>query len=186
MSGWFQHTAFDTGFGPVALAATADGVVRVSLPGSDPDELVEEVAARTRLLPIEGGNHADDAADQVEAFLAGELTGFNLPLDWQLAGGFSRQVLQVTATIPYGETRSYGEVAEMAGSPGAARAVGTAMSTNPIALIVPCHRVIKSDGSIGGYGGGREGTNLKRQLLQLETSSALFQEVGRGKDVFPR
>jgi len=174
MPGQFQHTAFDTEFGPVALAATEGGVLRVSLPGSDPDELVEEVVSRTRLLPVEGGDYADDAADQVEAFLAGEITGFNLALDLQLARGFNRQVLQATATIPYGETRSYGDVAGMAGSPGAARAVGTAMSTNPIALIVPCHRVIKSDGSIGGYGGGREGTNLKRKLLRLENPTALF------------
>lgn len=174
MPGQFQHIAFDTELGPVALAATAEGVLRVSLPGSDPDELVEEVATRTRLFPVEGGQQADEAADQVEAFLAGETTGFDLALDWQLAGGFNRKVLQAVATIPYGETRSYGEVAGMAGSDGAARAVGTAMATNPIALIVPCHRVIKSDGSLGGYGGGQEGTNLKRKLLQLENPTALF------------
>ncbi|MGB0119362.1 MAG: methylated-DNA--[protein]-cysteine S-methyltransferase [Solirubrobacterales bacterium] len=174
MPGEFQHIAFDTEFGPVALAATEKGVIRVSLPGSDPDELVEEVSARTHLRPVEGGDMADEAADQIEAFLAGEATGFGLPLDWQLTGGFNRKVLQAVATIPYAETRSYGDVAVMAGSAGAARAVGTAMSINPIALVIPCHRVIKSDGSIGGYGGGRQGTSLKRKLLQLENPTALF------------
>jgi methylated-DNA-[protein]-cysteine S-methyltransferase len=170
----FAHVAFDTELGPVALATTDEGVIRASLPGSDPDELVEEVAARTGMMPVEGSAAADHAADQVEAFLAGEIKEFDLPLDWQLIGGFHRRVLQATATIPYGETRSYGEVAEMAGGPGAARAAGTALSLNPIALIVPCHRVIKSDGSIGGYGGGLQGQNLKRKLLQIENPTSLF------------
>ncbi|HTU14802.1 MAG TPA: methylated-DNA--[protein]-cysteine S-methyltransferase [Solirubrobacterales bacterium] len=170
----FAHVAFDTELGPVALATTDEGVVRASLPGSDPDELVSEVAARTGLEPVEGSEAADEAADQVEAFLAGEIERFDLPLDWRLVGGFHREVLKATATIPYGETRSYGEVAEMAGTPGAARAAGTALSVNPIALIVPCHRVIKSDGTIGGYGGGLQGQNLKRKLLNLENPTSLF------------
>lgn len=168
MTGSFSHVAFDTGLGPVALATTDVGVVRVSLPGSDPDELVEEVIARTGLEPLQGGDMADKAADQIEDFLAGDRRDFTVDLDWRLVTGFNRQVLEATARIPYGETRSYGEVAEMAGSPGAARAVGTAMSVNPIALMVPCHRVIKSDGSVGGYGGGKNGTRLKKRLLDLE------------------
>lgn len=174
MTGTFSHTAFDTALGPVALAATEAGVVRVSLPGSDPDELVEEVIARTKLDPVEGGDLADEAADQVEDFLAGERKDFDLPLDLRLVSGFHRQVLQAVSKIPFGETRSYGEVAEIAGSPGAARAVGTAMSVNPIALLVPCHRVIKSDGSIGGYGGGKSGSRLKQRLLDLESPQDTF------------
>ncbi|MBN8868101.1 MAG: methylated-DNA--[protein]-cysteine S-methyltransferase [Solirubrobacterales bacterium] len=166
--GTFTHTAFDTSLGPVAIAATDDGVVRCNLPGSDPDALVEEVATRTGLSPVEGGDLVDDAADQVIGFLEGGLREFDLELDWRLIGGFHRQVLQATATIPYGETASYGEVAALAGKPGAARSAGTALSRNPIALVVPCHRIIKSDGSIGGYGGGRSGVELKRRLLDLE------------------
>ena len=175
MARTFSHTAFDTELGPVALAATDEGVVRVSLPGSDPDELVEEVMARTLLEPVEGGENVDAAADQIEEFLAGKRTDFDLELDWRLINGFHRQVLHAATTIPYGETRSYGELAEIAGSPGAARAVGTAMSVNPIALIVPCHRVIKSDGSIGGYGGGNAGTRLKQKLLDLENPQGTLQ-----------
>jgi methylated-DNA-[protein]-cysteine S-methyltransferase len=170
--GTFSHTAFDTGLGPVALAATDDGIVRCNLPGSDPDALVEEVIARTGLTPVEGGETVDEAADQVIAFLSGDLREFDLDLDWQLVGGFHRQVLQATATIPYGETASYGEVAALAGRPGAARAAGTALSVNPIALIVPCHRIIKADGSTGGYGGGKAGTALKQKLLNLERPCA--------------
>jgi len=170
----FAHVAFDTELGPVALATTDEGVVRASLPGSDPDELVSEVATRTGLVPIEGSEAADRAADQIEAYLAGEIEEFDLTLDWRLIGGFHREVLKATATIPYGETRSYGEVAEMAGSLGAARAAGTALSLNPIALIVPCHRVIRGDGTIGGYGGGLQGQNLKRKLLQIENPTSLF------------
>ncbi len=166
--GTFAHTAFDTALGPVALAATDVGIIRCSLPGSDPDSLVEEVIARTGLVPEEGGEMVDEAADQVIAFLAGDLRDFNLDLDWRLIGGFNRKVLQATATIPYGETASYGEVATLAGSSGAAKAAGTALSMNPIGLIVPCHRVIRSDGSTGDYGGGRSGTALKQRLLGLE------------------
>lgn len=164
----FTHTAFDTRLGAVALAATSEGIVRCNLPGSDPDALVEEVMARTGLQPVEGGDLVDDAADQIIAFLEGETRQFELDLDWRLVGGFYREVLQATTTVPYGETASYGEVAALAGKPGAARAAGTALSINPIALIVPCHRIIKADGSTGGYGGGAGGTALKQRLLDLE------------------
>lgn len=181
--GSFSHTAFDTALGPVAIAATDEGVVRCNLPGSDPDALVDEVMARTGLDPVEGGELVDEAADQVIAFLEGDLTEFDVGLDWRLIGGFHRKVLQATATIPFGETASYGEVAAMAGRPGAARAAGTALSLNPIALIVPCHRVIKADGTTGGYGGGAAGTALKQRLLDLERpesqpTKSLFQRLG--------
>lgn len=166
--GTFTHTAFETPLGPVALAATDNGVLRCNLPGSDPDLLVEEVIAKTGLVPDEGGEMVDEAADQVIAFLEGEQKDFDLDLDWRLIDGFYRQVLQATATVPWGETVSYGEVAALAGKPGAARAAGTALSMNPIALIVPCHRIIKADGSTGGYGGGKAGTALKQRLLDLE------------------
>ena len=166
--GTFTHTAFDSPLGLVALAATDNGVVRCSLPGSDPDSLVEEVIVRTGLKPVEGGPRVDAAADQLLAYLEGDRRQFDLDLDWQLIGGFHRQVLQTTAKIPWGETVSYGEVAALAGKPGAARAAGTALSRNPIALIVPCHRVIKADGTTGGFGGGANSVALKKRLLALE------------------
>lgn len=153
------------------LAATDAGVIRCSLPGADPDALVEEVMARTGLAPEEGGPEAEEPAEQIIAYLEGELTGFDLKVDWRLIPGFRRRALMATRQIPYGETASYGDVAIMTGSPGAARAVGTAMSRNPISLIIPCHRVVRADGSIGGYGNGAAGTRLKQQLLDLERAS---------------
>ncbi len=133
----------------------------MTLPESDPDALVAEVSSHvTGLEPDEGGGMVDEAADQVIAFLEGELREFELDLDWQLIGGFHREVLKATTRIPWGETASYGEVAALAGRPGAARAAGTALSKNPIALIVPCHRIIKCrDGTTGGRS---EGTGRNR------------------------
>lgn len=176
--GPFTHTAFDTKLGLVALAATDRGIVRCNLPGSDPDALVEEVIDRTGLRPVEGGPEVDAAADQLLEYLEGERRRFDLELDWRLIGGFHRQVLQATATIPWGETASYGEVAGLAGNPGAARAAGTALSRNPIALIVPCHRIIKADGTTGGYGGGANSVALKKRLLDLEKAGSASPASG--------
>jgi methylated-DNA-[protein]-cysteine S-methyltransferase len=108
----------------------------------------------------------DDVVDQLEAYFAGELTDFELEFDLQ-GTEFQRRVWQALRTIPFGETRSYGEIAAQVGAPGAARAVGLANGHNPIAIIVPCHRVIGASGSLTGYGGGLD---RKRSLLALETS----------------
>ena len=110
----------------------------------------------------------DDAVDQLAAYFAGELTDFDIELD--LAGTeFQRRVWTALLTIPYGQTRSYGEIAEQIGAPGAARAVGLANGHNPIAIIVPCHRVIGANGSLTGFGGG---LGRKRTLLELEKQKA--------------
>jgi methylated-DNA-[protein]-cysteine S-methyltransferase len=108
----------------------------------------------------------NDAVDQLEAYFAGTLIDFTLEIDLQ-GTEFQRRVWQALLTIPFGETRSYGEIAELIGAPGAARAVGLANGHNPIAIIVPCHRVIGASGSLTGYGGGLD---RKRSLLALETS----------------
>jgi methylated-DNA-[protein]-cysteine S-methyltransferase len=110
----------------------------------------------------------DDVADQLGAYFAGELTDFDIELD--LAGTeFQRRVWKALLTIPYGQTRSYGQIAEQIGAPGAARAVGLANGHNPIAIIVPCHRVIGANGSLTGFGGG---LGRKRTLLELEKQKA--------------
>jgi methylated-DNA-[protein]-cysteine S-methyltransferase len=110
----------------------------------------------------------DQAVDQLDAYFAGELTDFELELD--LAGTeFQRRVWKALLTIPYGQTRSYGEIAEQIGAPNAARAVGLANGHNPIAIIVPCHRVIGANGSLTGFGGG---LGRKRTLLELEKQKA--------------
>lgn len=110
----------------------------------------------------------DDVVDQLGAYFAGELTDFDIELD--LAGTeFQRRVWKALLTIPYGQTRSYGQIAEQIGAPGAARAVGLANGHNPIAIIVPCHRVIGANGSLTGFGGG---LGRKRTLLELEKQKA--------------
>lgn len=106
----------------------------------------------------------DAAVDQLVAYFAGELTNFDVELDLR-GTEFQRRVWKALLTIPYGETRSYGEIAEQIGAPGAARAVGLANGHNPIAIVVPCHRVIGADGSLTGFGGG---IGRKRALLELE------------------
>ena len=109
-----------------------------------------------------------DAVDQLGAYFAGELTDFDLPLDLR-GTEFQQRVWEALLTIPYGQTRSYGEIAQQIGAPGAARAVGLANGHNPIAIVVPCHRVIGASGSLTGYGGGLD---RKRNLLDLETRRA--------------
>lgn len=121
--------------------------------------------------PSRDGWEADDGAfadavDQLEAYFAGELTEFELQLD-MVGTAFQRKVWEALLTIPYGETRSYGEIARQIGSPSAFRAVGLANGHNPIGIIVPCHRVIGSNGSLTGYGGG---IDKKRALLEMEKS----------------
>lgn len=108
----------------------------------------------------------DDVVDQLNAYFAGDLTDFDIELDLR-GTEFQQRVWKALLTIPYGETRSYGEIAEQIGAPGSARAVGLANGHNPIAIIVPCHRVIGASGSLTGYGGG---LGRKKTLLELEKS----------------
>ena len=110
----------------------------------------------------------NDAVDQLRAYFAGELTDFDIELDMR-GTEFQQRVWKALRTIPYGDTRSYGEIAEQIGAPGAARAVGLANGHNPIAIVVPCHRVIGASGSLTGYGGGLD---RKRTLLELEKKRA--------------
>jgi methylated-DNA-[protein]-cysteine S-methyltransferase len=113
----------------------------------------------------------DPVRRQLDEYFAGARREFDLPLDWTLVRGFARAVLEATSRIPYGETRTYGQIAAEAGSPRAFRATGNALGSNPIAIVIPCHRVVASGGRIGGYGGGLD---RKRLLLGLE-------ETGRAR-----
>ena len=106
---------------------------------------------------------------QLEEYFAGRRRRFDLPLDLRLAHGFRRQVLEELQDVAYGTTVSYSDLARAAGSPRAVRAVGSACATNPIPIVIPCHRVLRHDGSLGGYGGGVE---VKRALLELEQRPA--------------
>ncbi len=154
----------ETPLGAVLVVAGPAGVERVCLPGAD---RIAAVAAAGR--SPEGRYRPDEVAAQAATELAGYFAGtrrsFDLPLDLGGLSEFQRAVLAAAAQIPYGETASYREMAIAAGSPGAVRAAGTAMGANPVPLLIPCHRVIRSDGTPGLYGGGEP---LKRWLLDFE------------------
>ena len=113
-------------------------------------------------------------AEQLGGYFAGRRTTWDIPLDWRLTTGFRRAVQQASCQIGYGETLSYGELAAAAGNPRAARAAGSAMAANPISIVVPCHRVVRSGGDIGNYGGG---IDAKKFLLALEKSGAVRQPI---------
>jgi methylated-DNA-[protein]-cysteine S-methyltransferase len=159
-------------WGPIHLAASDRGLVAVEIM-APPDGFVARLERRFGAVEGDGSGLAGVAARQIEAFLAGERRAFDLPIDLADRPDWDRAVLGGVATVPWGATASYGEIASRIGRPGAARAVGGAVGRNPVALIVPCHRVIASDGSIGGYGGDWDGSReekirLKRDLLARE------------------
>lgn len=161
-----HYRTIDSPVGPLTLAGTGSTLMHLRMVDQthEPD--------RSEWRPAEAGVFTE-AVEQLAAYFAGELTEFELDLD--LAGtDFQRKVWAALRTIPYGETRTYGEIAMQIGSPGASRAVGLANGRNPIGIIVPCHRVIGSTGGLTGYGGGLD---RKRQLLALERvreSATLF------------
>ncbi|MFD7059478.1 methylated-DNA--[protein]-cysteine S-methyltransferase [Streptomyces sp. NPDC059906] len=163
-------TVVGTGIGPLLLAATHDGLVNVVFHATDAarGRALERLAARLGTEPVEapGSPLLAEAVRQVEAYFAGRRRDFELPLDWSLISGFNRQVLRELASgVPYGSVVGYGDLAGRVGQPGAAQAVGLAMGANPLPVVVPCHRVVESDGGIGGFGGG---VDTKRRLLALE------------------
>jgi len=159
------YTVTDSPFGPLLLAQTRRGLVRVGLPNQDPDELLLDLAARVSPRVLEAPAELDETRRELDRYFEGKLDRFDLPLDWRLSGGFRRRVLRAINRIPYGQTRSYTEMARKAGNERAVRAAGTACGSNPIPLVVPCHRVLRTGGALGGYGGGLP---MKRALLELE------------------
>ena len=159
------YTMSDSPFGPLLLAATPRGLVKLSLPGHDPEQALEDLAARISPRVLEAPERLDEARRELDLYFEGKLTEFDLPLDWQLSRDFRRRALRVIDRIPYGKTRSYTEIARSAGNERAVRAAGTACGANPIPIVVPCHRVLRTSGALGGYGGGLP---MKEALLELE------------------
>ena len=158
-------TTVETPIGELLLASTDEGLVRVGWSADDRDWILEGLAASIGPRILELPARLDDVRRQLDEYFEGERRQFDLELDWRLSGGFVRKVLEATWAIPFGQTRSYSEMATAAGSPRAFRAAGSALGANPIPVIVPCHRVLRSGGALGGYGGGLP---VKRQLLELE------------------
>jgi methylated-DNA-[protein]-cysteine S-methyltransferase len=168
--------------GDILIVAIDDALVTLHPFDGPLDSELESVALRLRALPVPDESDAaapgspaspspiDEAARQLDAYFDGERREFQLPLDWRLVRGFTRAALEAVVEIPYGETAGYGEIAIAAGSPRAARAVGTACATTPFSVIVPVHRVVRADGSLGEYGGRPE---VKRFLVNLEQGLAV-------------
>ena len=161
------YTTVDSPLGPLLLAATERGVVRLAFDTSDHDAVLEQLAGRLSPRVLEAPRRLDPARRQLEEFFLGSRRRFDVPLDWALVDGFRRRVLEATAGVPYGGSTTYAAVATQAGSPRAVRAAGTALAVNPLALFVPCHRVLRAGGAVGEYAGG---TERKRWLLELERS----------------
>jgi methylated-DNA-[protein]-cysteine S-methyltransferase len=159
------YTEAESPIGTLLLAATEVGLVAVGWSSTDRDRLLEELAERIGPRVIEAPARLDLVRTELDSYFEGRLRRFESPLDWRLSRGFRREILNETARIPFGQTLSYAEIAKRAGSPRAHRAAGSALGANPIPIIVPCHRVLRSDGGLGGYGGGLD---VKRQLLRLE------------------
>lgn len=161
------YRTVDSPVGALLLAATSDGLVRVAFDREDHDavlvRLATDVSPRILRTPI----RLDGAARQLDEYFAGRRRVFDVAVDLRLARGFRRRVLDHLRAIPYGKTESYATVAEASGHPNAVRAVGSACSHNPVPVIVPCHRVVRSDGTIGQYLGGAE---AKQALLAMEAA----------------
>jgi methylated-DNA-[protein]-cysteine S-methyltransferase len=159
------YTRADSPFGPLLLATTKRGLVRVGLPNQDADELLVDLADRVSPRVLEAPAQLDEVRRELDLYFDGKLDRFDLPLDWRLSSGFRQRVLRAIDRIPYGQTRSYTEMARNAGNERAVRAAGSACGSNPIPLVVPCHRVLRTGGALGGYGGGLP---MKQALLELE------------------
>lgn len=159
------YTKADSPFGPLFLATTPRGLVRVGLPSQDPEELLVDLAERVSPRVLESAAALDETRRELDDYFEGRRQSFDLPLDWRLSSGFRRRVLRQVDRIPYGQTRNYTEMARGAGNERAVRAAGSACGANPIPLVVPCHRVLRTGGALGGYGGGLP---MKKALLELE------------------
>jgi len=170
--------------GDILIVVTDDGIVTLYPFDGPLDNEIERVSLQLRAVPVPdvGGDAEDsratdvepdpfDAAEtQLDEYFDGTRTHFDLPLDWRLVRGFTRAALEAVCDIPYGETAGYGEVAIAAGVARAARAVGTACATTPFSIVVPVHRVVRADGSLGEYGGRPD---IKRFLIELESRPSI-------------
>lgn len=161
------YRTIDTPVGPLLLAATETGLVRVAFEREGFDAVLESLADRISPRVLEAPRRLDTAAAELDEYFAGTRRAFDLVLDRRLSSGFRGEVQRYLPHIGYGRTQTYAEVAEHVGNPRAVRAVGSACATNPLPVVVPCHRVLRSDGSLGGYLGGLE---AKTTLLGLEAA----------------
>jgi len=163
------YRTIDTPVGSLLLAATRAGLVRVAFDSQDHDVVLEQLASMVSPRILRAPKRLDPVAREIDEYFAGRRTSFDVPLDFVLSTGFRRSVLEHLPQIAYGRTESYADVARTVGNPKAVRAVGSACATNPMPVVIPCHRVLRTDGTLGGYVGGPE---AKAALLDLEAAAA--------------
>lgn len=164
------YSILDSPLGPMVAAATSRGLVRLAF-GQDPGPVLEDLARRISPRLLEAPRKIEEIRRRLDEYFEGKRKRFGLPIDWKLSDGFYRRVLQATATIPYGRVATYREVATKAGNSRASRAAGGALGSNPIPIVVPCHRVVRTGGDLGGYGGG-----IERKIALLRLEGALASE----------
>ena len=162
-----RYAILDTPAGRIVGAATARGLVRLAYEdwNGGVDAILETLTERLSPRILEQPAALDPVARELEEYFAGRRTAFDLPIDWALVTPFARRILAATARIPYGAVATYGDVAAGAGSPGGSRAAGNALGSNPVPIVIPCHRVVRSGGALGGYTGG---VARKELLLGIE------------------
>lgn len=159
------YGTYESPLGPLTVFVTPRGLVRLSYPGEPIEAQLDELAALISPRVLAAPERTDDVRRQLDGYFGGTRRDFELAIDWRLLRGFRGQVLKATARIPFGSVSSYREIATRAGSPNAYRAAGNALGSNPVPIVVPCHRVLHAGGGLGGYTGGLE---RKRFLLELE------------------
>jgi methylated-DNA-[protein]-cysteine S-methyltransferase len=160
------YAMVETPLGDAVVAATPRGLVRVGLPNEKAENVLIGLAEQISPRVLESPKRLDATRREIGEYFEGRRHDFDLELDWSLSpAGFYRRVLRQLSKVPFGQTLTYGEVAARAGSPRAHRAAGSACGSNPIPIVVPCHRIVRSGGALGNYGGGPE---MKRYLLTLE------------------
>ena len=163
------YATVDSPLGRLVAAATPRGLARLAYDDRGADAVLEELAGRLSPRIVESPARLDGVRRELDQYFDGGRRSFDLAIDWALVRGFARQVLAETARIPFGRVSTYRDVAAAAGSPRGMRAAGNALGANPIPIVVPCHRVLRTGGALGGYTGGIE---RKRFLLALERSAA--------------
>jgi methylated-DNA-[protein]-cysteine S-methyltransferase len=160
------YAGVDSPFGHLTAAMTDSGIVRLAFEGEELDEVLQELADRVSPRVLEAPAKLDPVRRELDEYFEGRRHEFSMPVDWQLSHGFHLKAREACYAIPFGKVLTYAELAAAAGSPRAVRAAGQAMARNPVPIVVPCHRVLRTGGALGGYGGGLD---VKRWLLDMES-----------------
>jgi methylated-DNA-[protein]-cysteine S-methyltransferase len=159
------YATVDSPFGSLLVALTPAGLVRLAYADERPDDVLDDLAARVSPRVLEAPARLAEVRRDLDDYFAGRRGAFRTRIDWSLTSGFGRRVLRATAKIPFGGVSTYREIAAAAGSPNGSRAAGNALGANPIPIVVPCHRVLRTGGGLGGYTGG---IDRKERLLRIE------------------